>query len=172
MTKRKADAGPHGRNRHIRDLAWLMARVELDPETGCWNWTGVRNHRGYGRYHFATDNGIKNGSAHRLALELALGRPILDGMNACHRCDNPACCNAAHLFEGTTLDNLTDCRAKDRARWRSGEDHGMAKLTAADIPLIRAAIAGGERNPSIAARFGVSPTSISNIRTGKAWTSV
>lgn len=166
MTK---PTGPRGRRRHVRDIAWLLARVEIDPLTGCWNWTGIRNHRGYGRYHYTIDGAILNGSAHRLALELRLGRPIAPELNACHSCDNPPCCNGDHLFEGTTLDNLMDCRQKGRAYVRRGQDHGMAKLHAADIPLIRAAIAAGDRNPAIAARFGVSPTSISNIRTGKAW---
>jgi hypothetical protein len=162
-----------GRRRHIRDLEWLMARVEIDPMTDCWNWTGIRNHRGYGRYHFTTDDGrVLNGSAHRLALELALGRPIQPGMNVCHHCDNPPCCHAEHLFEGTTAENQRDCRSKGRTRWRDGEEHGMAKLTAEDIPLIRAALAAGETQRSCAKRFGVSGTSISNIRAGKAWRSV
>jgi hypothetical protein len=163
---------PRGRKRHVRDLAWLLARVEIDPETGCWNWTGIRNHRGYGRYHYTTTDGtVLNASAHRLALELALGRPIEADMNGCHRCDNPPCCNAAHLFEGTTADNQQDCREKGRARWRAGEEHGMAKLRAADIPLIRVALASGETQRSIAQRFGVSQASISRIKHGKGWTS-
>jgi hypothetical protein len=149
-----------------------MARVELDPDTGCLNWTGVRNHRGYGRYTFSTDDGIKQGSAHRFALELALGRPIAESMNVCHRCDNPPCCNAEHLFEGTTLDNLLDCREKGRDRHRDGERHGMAKLKDADIPAILAAVASGEPQTSIARRFGVRQSTISRIRTGKGWMSV
>jgi hypothetical protein len=160
---------PIGRKRHVRDLAWLLKRVELDPATGCLIWTGVRNHRGYGRYHYTTDGAVLNGSAHRLALELALGRPLLPGMNACHRCDNPPCCNAEHLFEGTTEDNQRDCREKGRTRVRRHEEHGMAKLRNDDIPVIRAALAAGESQSSIAKRFGVGQARISEIKNGKAW---
>lgn len=158
-----------GRRRHVRDLGWLRARVQIDPQTDCWVWTGVVNHRGYGRYHYTTDEGVLNGSAHRLALELFLGRPLLAGMNACHRCDNPSCCNGEHLFEGTTADNLNDCRAKGRDRHRSGERHGMARLRQADVDAIRVELATGRRLRAIAAQFGVSQTTISNIKTGKAW---
>jgi HNH endonuclease len=158
-----------GRKRHTRDIEWLRARVEIDPETGCWNWTGVVNHRGYGRYHYTTDSRVINGSAHRLALELALGRPLIEDMNACHTCDNPPCCNAEHLFEGTTDDNQQDCRNKGRARWRAHEDHGMAKLKNEDIPEILAACAAGESQTSCAKRYGVSQPTISRIWNRKGW---
>lgn len=159
-----------GRRRHIRNAAWLQARVKVDPETGCHVWTGVVNHRGYGRYHYTADNGkVMNGSAHRLALELHLGRPIADGMNACHRCDNPPCCNGEHLFEGTTADNQADCRGKGRSRHRSGERHGMAKLRDADIPVILAAIAAGESHSSCGRRFGVSGSTITRIKKEGGW---
>lgn len=159
----------HGPKRHKRDIAWLQDRVKVDPHSGCWVWTGVVNHRGYGRYHYTTDDRILNGSAHRLALELALGRPIRPGMSALHRCDNPPCCNGEHLFEGTQADNLDDCRDKGRERPRFGERHGMARLKESDIPLILAAIAAGESNRSCGERFGVSAGTIWRIRSGAGW---
>jgi hypothetical protein len=158
-----------GRRRHVRDSTWLRARVEIDSESDCWVWTGIRNHRGYGRYHYTTDDGVLNGSSHRLALELALGRPLRPGMNACHRCDNPPCCNADHLFEGTTADNQQDCRVKGRARQRRGQEHGMAKLRDADIPAILAALAAGVSQRSCARRFGVSQPTISRIKKHDGW---
>jgi len=165
----KIIGGPIGRRRHVRDINWLLARVEIDPVTGCWNWTGIRNHHGYGRYHYTIDGAVLNGSAHRLALELHLGRPILPDMNACHRCDNPPCCNGEHLFEGTTVDNLNDCRNKGRDFVRRGEDHGMAKLTDADVARILAALATGETQSSIAKRHNVSQPTISRIKKEGGW---
>ncbi len=43
------------------------------------------------------------------------------------------------------------------------------KLTAGQIPEIRGRIAAGESMPSIAARFGVKPASISDIKHGRSW---
>ena len=79
---------------------------------GCWVWTAATNSRGYGH---ATFDGART-YAHRIAYTLAYG-PIPEGMFVCHRCDNPPCCNPAHLFVGTAADNAQDMAAKGR-QWK------------------------------------------------------
>lgn len=86
---------------------------QLDKSGGslaCWPFMGYRMASGYGRN--------RHGYTHRYALELHLGRPLLPGMEACHTCDNPPCCNPAHLFEGTRLANEQDKTAKGRRNTR------------------------------------------------------
>jgi hypothetical protein len=60
-----------------------------------------------------------------------------EGMQACHHCDNPRCCNPDHLFEGTPADNMRDKTEKGRGRSISpklkGEEHGRAVLSEADV---------------------------------------
>ncbi len=81
-----------------------------DPDE-CWEWTRMRR-QGTHPYGLLYVNNRQR-RAHRIAWELANG-PIPDGIEVCHRCDNPPCCNPAHLFLGTQRDNMDDCVAKGR----------------------------------------------------------
>ncbi len=81
-------------------------------ESACWPWIAGRDKDGYGKFRLGR-HGKHSGRAHRLAYELVKG-PVGDGMEVCHSCDNPPCCNPAHLFPGTTMDNSLDKISKGR----------------------------------------------------------
>lgn len=74
----------------------------------CWPWTGTRNH-GYGVMMFRR----VMYRANRLAVLIDRG-PIPPGFMACHTCDNRPCCNPAHLYVGTAMDNSRDAVERDR----------------------------------------------------------
>lgn len=134
---------------------------------GCWEWVGAKNSDGYGRF------GINDKlyQTHRVSYALFVGM-IPDGMEVCHRCDNPACCNPAHLFLGTHKDNMTDRNNKNRQSHSTkmrGENQGRHKLTEQHIYKIRELIEQGYKNVEIAKMFGVKPNTISNVKTGTQW---
>lgn len=135
----------------------------------CWPFMGHWNEKGYGRIRFRD----KIRYAHRLAWELTNG-PIPDGMNVLHRCDYPACCNPAHLFLGTLLDNVADMIAKGRQsrgeakslRQPKGEAHRRSKLTQVQVEEIKVS---KDLGTDLAKRFGVGTSQISRIRRGESW---
>jgi hypothetical protein len=151
----------------IPERFWTkVARGEPDE---CWPWTAARIG---GRYGVIGSNADGNFLAHRIAWELTNG-PVPAGLCVLHRCDNPPCCNPAHLWLGTYADNNADMARKGRhaARVRDGwgvrgEQHGMAILTEDQVREIRA---GGRPTAEYAAAYGVSRTCIKDARRGKTW---
>lgn len=89
----------------------FLAKVAIDPISGCWIWTGFRNEWGYGM--IIARNPRRTLIASRAAFELFKG-PIPKGMKVCHRCDTPACANPSDLFLGSDLDNTRDRQSKGR----------------------------------------------------------
>lgn len=152
--------------RTLEDRFW--AKVEKRGADECWEWTGALAN-GYGRFRIGsqTDGSRRLENAHRIAFELVNG-PIPSDHLVCHRCDNPLCCNPAHLFTGTHADNSADMVAKDRGyRPRFTRDaHPNRKLTEAQVARIKRQYAGryGEQS-ALAREFGVSPTLIRQLVT-------
>lgn len=90
-------------------------KVDRRSPDECWPWLGrARTSFGYGAFAIGRDRANR---AHRIAWELTNG-PVPVGLSALHRCDNPPCCNPAHLFLGTQADNIADMVAKGRHRPR------------------------------------------------------
>ena len=92
----------------------------------CWPWLGSTG-QGYGQI-FLNGRGVP---AHRVAWELHHGIPFPASMDACHRCDNPPCCNPLHVWPGTPSDNALDASSKGRLAgyqsgnrpWNAGQTH-------------------------------------------------
>lgn len=96
--------------RKLTDLERLDHYSELNPETGCIEWTAGTTSGGYGST--VTQDG-ESITAHRLALK-ARGVDIEGKMVRHLVCDNPPCVNPDHLAIGTHADNTADMVRKGR----------------------------------------------------------
>lgn len=146
-------------------------RVDKSRVDGCWEWNGRRHEDGYGEIDWHG----KTKKAHRVAYELTFGS-IPQGMNVCHRCDNPPCCNPAHLFLGTQSENIQDMDNKGRRNSKypvhRGEKHPFHKLSIAKVSEIRKRYASGEITQSeLGEEYGVDNSCVSRIVRNLAWKS-
>jgi hypothetical protein len=147
----------------------VRARFEsnVDRSRGsgqCHLWIGRLNGKGYGEMRVPGRATAQ--LSHRVAFMLHNGRwptPC-----CCHRCDNRACVNPDHMFEGTKGDNNRDRTSKGRQA--RGESHGATKLSHALAREIRANYALCRVSKAeLARRYGVSWPTIKDIVTGKRW---
>ena len=157
----------------LTELERFERRLAKQP-TGCWKWLGsIKKMRDRPTKDWHGQWRNENGGielTHRAAWRLFVG-PIPSGACVLHRCDVPRCCNPDHLYLGTQADNVRDMW--DRGRLNPGisrgEEHGNAKLTENLVIEIRESCESG---PKIAARLGLSTTTIYDVRNQKIWVHV
>lgn len=143
----------------IENRFWLKVRIGPD----CWEWTSTRNEQGYGQIWDNQKGGQR--SAHRFSWELHFGS-IPPGLVVRHMCHNTSCVRPSHLALGTTAENVADNQTNPRMP--RGERHPRAKLSEADVLVIRA-LRGLSSQSQIARAFGVTQALISHIQTGRIW---
>lgn len=81
----------------------LAVRLRIDPETGCWLWTGALTVDGYGQVPWPPGS-RKMHRAHRLVWTLLSGS-IPDGMVLDHLCRVRHCVNPDHMEVVTQSEN-------------------------------------------------------------------
>lgn len=146
----------------VHQSTQTMSKLLSVTTTPCKEWPKARNQYGYGVRWYEG----RLWAAHRLAW-IEAGHTIPDGMCVLHKCDNPACINADHLFIGTQRDNVTDMITKGRDC--RGEDVRHSKLTEDDVRMIRRLAKDGWPLTEIAQRYPVGRPAISLIVHRHRW---
>lgn len=148
----------------------FLSRIIL-TNTGCWEWMGATDTKGYGRMVYRG----KIVGTHQYAYIHYVGNR--NGLCVCHHCDNPPCCNPDHLFLGTQLENIRDCskkgRMKNNGKHIRGEGNPKAKLSRLDIPIIKSMFIPYKMScAKIARLYGVNTSTIQRIIYNKSWVNI
>ena len=146
----------------LPDRFW--SKVDKRRPDECWPWKAAvrRSDEGYGAFWIEG----RHWPAPKVALMLT-GEVIPAGMEVCHTCDNPPCCNPAHLFVGTRQDNNNDKVSK--GRHAAVERMGNALLTDAAVRAIKAAPRTAAVKRELARTYGVKPDTIYDVWRNRSW---
>lgn len=148
----------------MEERFWL--KVDKRGANDCWEWQAGKDWDGYGIFSIHG----KSPKAHRIAWELSNGCTIPEGLVMMHTCDNPSCCNPAHLALGTNADNIHDAQEKGRLRGPRGEKQWHSKLTVENVREIRRLYATGEyTHETLATMFDVGRRAIGRVISGVNW---
>jgi hypothetical protein len=151
----------------------FWSKVNRGLQSECWEWNrSVHVKWGYGQFRWINPANGRNevARASRVAFWLVFGYfPEM----VCHTCDNPPCCNPAHLYAGDAATNGADKAARNRARGnrnQSGEHNKVAVLTDAMVIEARRRVHEGESRTDVATDLGVLRPTLSYAVSGKTWT--
>lgn len=117
----RSSGSPHTCTRPLPPLERLLARIDVDPATGCWVVRSSRLRSGYGIIAIGNRpnrGGTYTQTAHRLTYTELVG-PVPEGLELDHLCRNPPCCNPDHLEPVTRAENI---RRRTEARRRLAAD--------------------------------------------------
>lgn len=112
-------------------------------------------------FSYSTKKSIK---AHRASWIGFNGRP-LSGQCVLHRCDNPLCCNPAHLFAGSHDDNMKDMAKKGRTKF-------VSVLSPDEVATIKRLFEEGKKPSELAKEYGMSERYMYALRQGVNWKNV
>lgn len=137
----------------------IAAQCEI-TENGCWEWPNSK-----GSYGQTTVENVMMSTHIVMFIAVHGYQPKM----VCHHCDNPPCCNPAHLFPGDNKINMQDMAKKGRTGVRIGPDNHNSKLTPDAVMAIRATEFVYGTAVQLAEFYGVSATTIVAAKKGRSY---
>lgn len=128
-----------GRPRNTPEVIW--SKVDKRGPDECWPWKQSGSKNGCGRteindvaYYVPR---VIYDLAHPGEISLSAPKDMDLKQFVLHKCDNPRCCNPAHLFLGSNQDNVDDKIKKGRGSKLRSTKAAAAKLSEEDVQDIR-----------------------------------
>jgi hypothetical protein len=152
-----------------KDVKRFWSHVNIKNENECWEWTGYKDKKGYGRININS----KMIGTHRFSY-LIYNKIIPDGMLILHSCNNPSCVNPTHLRAGTNKDNAQDSllAGTSRSLHQNGEKNTSSKITENQAIKIIELYNSGVLLKDISEMFNIQVPAIQRIATGKRWSHI
>lgn len=138
-------------------------KLKIIHEDLCWEWTGWKNEKGYGRLRYKG----KHWFAHRASYAIAYNKVFEPLEIVMHICNNPKCCNPAHLKLGTVLENNQQKIAENRHN--IGKRKKRKNLKPEEVLLIKLRLKMGHGTSNLSFDFKISEQCIRNIKNGVTW---
>lgn len=155
-TKGKPKRFIHGHRARLQEEA-ADSLYEVS-ETGCWIWIGRISPYGYGTFG--------DRLAHRV-IWVRSGRDLRDDEQLDHLCHDRATCSGGRSCPHRRCVNPEHLQIATGAV--NSQRGAKGKLVAAEVLAIRASV---ETPTVLASRYGVSPSTISNVRARRVWRNV
>lgn len=154
----------------ISPIERFRAKYEIDPISGCYNWTAAKYKNGYAAFRHNTK---KTCCSHRWIYEYLNG-PIPEGLEVRHMCHNRSCVNPEHLLLGTHQDNMDDMVKSGRSikLAHKGEKNPQSILTEQEVILIKKFLKRHNEigvNNFLVRWFNMHHSTISDIKFGRKW---
>ena len=150
------------------DILRFLKKVKVGDKEECWPWLAKsKSHYGYGLFSLGGRGSQILLRSHRVAYAIHHGYTPGD-MVVMHTCDNPECCNPAHLGLGTFAENSADMRNKGRSHKYS--ENG--RLSAKAVVDLRRRAKAGERVKALAEEYQVCERTARYAIQGRTWKSV
>ena len=105
-----------------KEYSNFMNKV-VKKKSGCWEWTGATDSKGYGKVNLRRHGGYFRAS--RAIFAHTYGE-IPEEKIVIHKCDNPFCVNPEHLMLGTQKDNMQNKVKRGRHNWEPKHGNNFA----------------------------------------------
>ena len=152
-----------GKKRFVGEAKNFLEAAFEHKGDDCVHWPFHKTKMGYPTVYYDGRTQL----AHRLVCAQIHGAPSAPNLQAAHNCGVRLCVNPRHLRWATAKENQAD-RISHGTLVR-GERNTVSKLREKDVKKIRRLVANGETKASVAIKFGVRPSTIGAVVSGKTW---
>jgi len=145
--------------KYMKSINRIWNKIDKKSDNECWNWKCGLSGVGYGSCWFMG----KRTNPTRVIWEFVNGKSIPEGLWVLHSCNNPKCCNPAHLRVGTPKDNTQDMIKSGNHLYYDGSSKRSKLNPKQTHELHKLYTTGNYTQKELGVMFGVHMTTVGSI---------